>query len=40
LAFSLDGLSLETTWYDNSLIVWELDVRTWLRRACEMAVAT
>jgi WD40 repeat protein len=37
LAFSPDGLSLATTWYDNSLIVWELDVRTWVRRACEIA---
>jgi len=37
LAFSPDGLSLATSWDDNSLIVWQLDVRTWLRRACEIS---
>ena len=37
LAFSPDGLSLATTWYDNSLTVFELDPREWRRRACEIA---
>jgi WD40 repeat protein len=37
LAFSPDGLSLATSWYDNSLIVFELDPREWRRRACETA---
>jgi WD40 repeat protein len=37
LAFSPDGLSLATTWYDHSLIVWQLDPRAWQRRACAIA---
>jgi WD40 repeat protein len=38
LAFSPDGLSLATTWYEHeTLIVWELDLRAWRRRACEIA---
>jgi WD40 repeat protein len=37
LAFSPDGSSLATTWYDDSLTVFELDPREWRRRACEIA---
>jgi WD40 repeat protein len=37
IAFSPEGSSLATTWYYNSLIVWELDLREWRRRACEIA---
>jgi WD40 repeat protein len=37
LAFSPDGSSLATTWYDNSLTVFELDLREWRRRACEIS---
>ena len=37
LAFSPDGTSLASTWYDNSLIMWELDPQAWRRRACAIA---
>ena len=37
LAFSPDSKSLASTWYSNSLIVWELDLQAWRRRACEIA---
>jgi WD40 repeat protein len=37
MAFTSDGSSLATTWYDRSLIVWQLDPRAWRRRACAIA---
>jgi WD40 repeat protein/serine/threonine protein kinase/energy-coupling factor transporter ATP-binding protein EcfA2 len=37
LAFSPDARSLATTWFDHSLIVWDLDPQAWRRRACEIA---
>jgi WD40 repeat protein len=39
MAFAPDGSSLATTWYanDNLIIVWDLDLRSWRRRACAIA---
>ena len=37
VAFSPDNTELATTWGDKSLVVWNLDLADWRRRACEVA---
>jgi WD40 repeat protein len=36
-AFSPDSKTLVTTWGDNSIITWNLDVAAWTQRACDVA---
>ena len=37
VAFSPDSTEMATTWGDDSLVVWSLDLAEWRRRACEVA---